>query len=351
MSFHLIKPDTKIDFIRLRYFAFALSGLMILIGAISLFTKGGPRYGIDFAGGVIMQTKFDAETKIDAVKKTLEATNLPGLVVQQLGKAKDNEFLIRTSIGDNVTSAAVQKTVSDAFTKDMAFRDLTRFDFKLWGTDWDGDAILAPYVQLAGARISPDDCVRIYNAAKININLHSSTQARELVTGGDFVNPRTFEVAACGGFQLVDRRSLMAELFAEDELAVFDSMEELLPRIEHYLAHPEEREAVAMRGRARVLKDHTYAQRMQTLLEFIARKRPGWPKARAAAPAVEGMPAELAEQIAALLERLGLPSSAAFEDVVWALRQKQGRLDGLDAAVLFLDEWRKLYAKSGGGKP
>jgi len=233
----------------------------------------------------------------------------------------------------------------------MAFRDLTRFDFKLWGTDWDGDAILAPYVQLAGARISPDDCVRIYNAAKININLHSSTQARELVTGGDFVNPRTFEVAACGGFQLVDRRSLMAELFAEDELAVFDSMEELLPRIEHYLAHPEEREAVAMRGRARVLKDHTYAQRMQTLLEFIARKRPGWPKARAAAPAVEGMPAELAEQIAALLERLGLPSSAAFEDVVWALRQKQGRLDGLDAAVLFLDEWRKLYAKSGGGKP
>jgi len=233
----------------------------------------------------------------------------------------------------------------------MAFRDLTRFDFKLWGTDWDGDAILAPYVQLAGARISPEDCVRIYNAAKININLHSSTQARELVTGGDFVNPRTFEVAACGGFQLVDRRSLMAELFAEDELAVFDSMEELLPRIEHYLAHPEERDAVAMRGRARVLRDHTYAQRMQALLEFIALKRPGWPRARAAAPAVEGMPTGLAEQIAALLEKLGLPASAAFEDVVWALRQKQGRLDGLDAAVLFLDEWRKLYAKSGGGKP
>jgi spore maturation protein CgeB len=30
---------------------------------------------------------------------------------------------------------------------------------------------------------------------------------------------------------------------------------------------------------------------------------------------------------------------------VWAVRQQQGSLEGLDAAVLFLDEWRKLYAK------
>ena len=236
----------------------------------------------------------------------------------------------------------------------MAFRDLVRFDFKLWGTDWDGDAVLAPYVQLGGARISTEDCVRIYNASKVNINLHSSIQASQLVTGGDFVNPRTFEVAACGGFQLVDRRGLMAELFAEDELAVFDRMEELAPRIEQFLAHPEEREAVARRGWARVLRDHTYAKRMQTLLAFIAQRRPGWPAARAAEPAamlIAGMPPELAGEITALLERLGLPADAAFEDVVWALRQRQGRLDGLDAAVLFLDEWRKLYAKSGGGVP
>jgi len=225
-----------------------------------------------------------------------------------------------------------------------AFRDLVRFDFKLWGTDWEGDAVLAPYVQMAGARVSSEDCVRIFNAAKVNINLHSSIQAKEIVTGGDFVNPRTFEVAACGAFQLVDRRSLMAELFAEDELAIFDRMEDLAPRIEYFLAHPEEREAIARRGQARVLKDHTYAMRMKTLIDFVAERRPGWPKAKA--PAIEGMPQELANDIAALLERLGLPANTGFEDLVWALRQKQGTLDGLDAAVLFLDEWRKLYAKA-----
>jgi len=120
MSFHLIKPNTKIDFIGLRYYAFALSALMILAGMTSMVLKGGPRYGIDFAGGVILQTKFETPVKIDDLKKSLEATNLPGLVVQQLGKDKDSEYLIRTSLMENVTSAQVQKTVSDAMTKDLA---------------------------------------------------------------------------------------------------------------------------------------------------------------------------------------------------------------------------------------
>ncbi|HWR05172.1 MAG TPA: glycosyltransferase [Humidesulfovibrio sp.] len=229
----------------------------------------------------------------------------------------------------------------------MAFRELVRFDFKLWGTEWDGDVILAPYVQMAGARVSSEDCVRIFNATTININLHSSMQAKELVSGGDFVNPRTFEVAACGAFQLVDRRGLMAELFEEGELAIFDSMEELAPRIEHYLANPEERIAIAKRGQARVLADHTYAARMRTLLDFVASRRPGWPKPRTTGSALEGLPPELAQEITALLERLGLPSDTGFDDLVWAVRQQQGALGGLDAAVLFLDEWRKLYARKG----
>jgi spore maturation protein CgeB len=227
----------------------------------------------------------------------------------------------------------------------MAFRELTRFRFKLWGTDWDGDPLLAPFLQLAGARVSPEDCVRIFNATAVNINLHSSIQAKELVTGGDFVNPRTFEIAACGAFQLVDRRALMSELFADDELATFDDITELVPRTEHYLAHPDERAAIARRGRERVLRDHTYAARMRTLLEFIAERRPGWPKPRPSAPALEGAPEELSGRIAELLGRLGLPADCSFDDLVWAVRQQQGELGELDASVLFLDEWRKLYAR------
>jgi preprotein translocase subunit SecF len=148
MSFHIIKPDTKIDFIGLRYYAFALSALMIVIGGISLVMKGGPRYGIDFAGGVIIQAKFDSAMKIDALKKTLEDTNLPGLVVQQMGAEKDNDFLIRTSTSDT-GSEAVRNTVAAALDKDFAgnkytFKRIEMVGPKV-GEDLRGKALEAMY--------------------------------------------------------------------------------------------------------------------------------------------------------------------------------------------------------------
>ncbi len=89
----------------------------------------------------------------------------------------------------------------------LAFRQLLHLDLKIWGSDWDGDSVLARYLQLDGARVSTEDAVKVFNASAINLNLHSSVSADELVPAGDFVNPRTFELAACGAFQLVDRRS------------------------------------------------------------------------------------------------------------------------------------------------
>lgn len=233
----------------------------------------------------------------------------------------------------------------------IALREFVGMDFKLWGTEWEGDTALAPYVQMGGARVSSEDCVKIFNATKVNINLHSSIQAEDLVTGGDFINPRTFEVAACGAFQVVDKRQLMDECFAPGELATFTSMSEFRDMVRHFLAHPDERADYARRGQERVLRDQTYAARMKTLLDFVAERLPGWParaEGPASAPAMDGVPAELAGEISALLGRLGLPPDAAFEDLVWAVRQQQGQLGELDSAVLFLDEWRKLYGLKGG---
>ncbi len=227
-----------------------------------------------------------------------------------------------------------------------AFRHFVRRDFKIWGTEWDDDPILAPLVQMQGQRINTEDSVRIFNAAAINLNLHSSVHADQLVSGGDFINPRTFEIAACGAFQLVDRRSLMPELFAEDELAAFASFEELQDMISRFASRPEERAAYAERGRARVLADHTYAKRMQTLLDFATSRLPGRLARQGDASAwPEDMPEAMREEIRVLLKDLALPAGAEFADVVTALRQKSGVLAPLETAVLFLDEWRKQYGK------
>lgn len=228
----------------------------------------------------------------------------------------------------------------------MAFRKLIHHGLKIWGSEWDGDHVLEPYLQLGGRRVSSEECVKIFNGTKINLNLHSSIQADELVSGGDFINPRTFELAACGAFQLVDRRSLMTEAFAEGELAHFDSLEDLDEKIVYFIAHPEERDSYAAKARERVLKEHTYAVRMQTLIDFTAAQFTDWPKDRGADDIFgSDFPEELKSDVLQLIEKLGLPGNVGFDDLVTAVRGQQGELTPIDTAVLFLDEWRRIYKK------
>ncbi|GKT29950.1 glycosyltransferase [Aduncisulcus paluster] len=87
-------------------------------------------------------------------------------------------------------------------------------------------------------------------------------------------------MAACGAFQLVDKRTLMREAFDDGELAHFESLEDLDRKIEYFLAHPEERKSYVEKARARVLKDHTYEVRMQSLIDFTAERFSDWPVER-----------------------------------------------------------------------
>lgn len=226
----------------------------------------------------------------------------------------------------------------------LAFRDLSDVDLAIFGSEWEGDAALAARVRFGGRRIETDETVKIFSATDINLNLHSSLSKDNPVPPGDFVNPRTFELAMCGAFQLVDRRELLAELFTDQELAQFGSVSELKEKIGYFVAHPEERAAFAGRARDRALRDHTYAARMEALLAFAAERLPGWPAhRREQAEALSGLPEDLRPEVAALLDTLSLPADVSFDDLIWAVRAKQGELSPLETSLLFLDEWRKQY--------
>ncbi len=118
MGLQIIKPNTNFDFIGLRKIAFLLSGILILIGIISLLVQGGPKYGIDFAGGVIVQVKFSKNIEVKEVKKALAQANLPGLVVQRFGSEADNEYLLRLSLGKQ-SGEEIRKEVSAALQKNL----------------------------------------------------------------------------------------------------------------------------------------------------------------------------------------------------------------------------------------
>ena len=156
------------------------------------------------------------------------------------------------------------------YNRVQSFPRLLNHDFKIWGTEWALESLVGSRVQNKNKRVDPFDIVKIYNAGKINLNLHSSTSHEGVNPVGDFVNPRTFEIAACGGFQLVDERSELADLMAPGiEVATFSSIDDLCKKVNYYLKYEDEARSIAAKGKTKVLKEHTIQHRMHEMLVHV----------------------------------------------------------------------------------
>ena len=101
-----IKPGININFIGRKKIGFIISLAMILITIASLIYNGGPRLGVDFAGGTVIQVKFDSPVAIADVTSALKSIEIGTSSVQEFGAAKENEYLIRAD-----SSAAVTEDV------------------------------------------------------------------------------------------------------------------------------------------------------------------------------------------------------------------------------------------------
>ena len=108
-----IKPGINIDFIGKRNIAFVFSGLMIIATIFLLIWRGGPNYGVDFSGGVVIQVKLEQKTSPSDIKKALRSVQLEDSIVQGFGEADEAEYLIRirqtdvelTGLSDRVEEA------------------------------------------------------------------------------------------------------------------------------------------------------------------------------------------------------------------------------------------------------
>ncbi len=229
----------------------------------------------------------------------------------------------------------------------LAFRALLDLGLRVWGSEWAGAGALEPAIQRGGARISTEESVRIFNATTVNLNLHSSTYVDGVDPRGDFVNPRTFELAAAGAFQLVDARALLPPLFRPGvELATFTDAAELPELVAHWLAHPAERAALAAAGRARVLAEHTYRHRMETLLETISARHGERLQAAAREETVaDAARAEGESDLGRLLAELPPTTPFTLDGVVGALLAREGDLSDAESILLFIHQFDELYVR------
>lgn len=83
-----VKPDINMDFVGKKRIAMVISLLAIAVGMISLVVKGGPRYGIDFAGGTLIQVRFTQAPDVGQIRNVLADKGMGSAVIQSLGEEK-----------------------------------------------------------------------------------------------------------------------------------------------------------------------------------------------------------------------------------------------------------------------
>jgi spore maturation protein CgeB len=169
-------------------------------------------------------------------------------------------------------------------------------------------------------RIAHDEMIRVFNQSRINLNLSNASVASDAASAPAVRPPawllsslervpfgasirqharafadrvagaasgssksveyvqqikaRTFEVPGCGGFLLTEKaEDLQTYYDIGTEIACFDGTRDLVDKIKYYLAHEDERMAIAQAGYARTLRDHTYGTRFEEIFSQMGLER------------------------------------------------------------------------------
>jgi preprotein translocase subunit SecF len=100
----------NVDWMGKRHIAYWFSGICVLISIVSLLAHGGPRYGVDFTGGTLVEVAITPPPPVERVRTAVDQAGFVGSEIQSL--AKPGQFLIRLGIKEGQKEPA--KHVHDA---------------------------------------------------------------------------------------------------------------------------------------------------------------------------------------------------------------------------------------------
>lgn len=137
---------------------------------------------------------------------------------------------------------------------------LEGFSVVLKGWNWKNFDHQENSFEVIETTVSLEQLVEDYNRYRVVLNRHQPQFA-----GG--LNMRTFEVPACGAILLTDRREEIEDHFdIGSEILVYESMDHLAELAASVIEHPQDYTQMARRGYERVIRDHTYVNRMGKIL-------------------------------------------------------------------------------------
>jgi hypothetical protein len=141
-------------------------------------------------------------------------------------------------------------------------------------------------LKLLAERFQTNDLYRTYSPAEVGEVYSRAKIVFNTSIAGD-VTMRLFEGTACGALVLTDAvRNGSDELFIPgQELAIYQTDEDLLEKAAYFLAHAQERETIATAGQQRTLGGHTYVHRAEQILQTVQSAKPGTAALRHVEPA------------------------------------------------------------------
>ncbi|MCX7121851.1 MAG: glycosyltransferase [Gammaproteobacteria bacterium] len=126
------------------------------------------------------------------------------------------------------------------------------------------NSFIAP--EIIKGKLSDEALSTIFRRTKINIGLTRYEIDDPNKIGRCHMKLRDFEVPMAGGFYLVEKSPGYDQLFIDGkEIVTWQTFGELLEKIDYYLKHNDEREAIALAGQKRAMRDHTWEARFNTL--------------------------------------------------------------------------------------
>lgn len=128
----IVRPGIAIDFIRVRKAAFALSAVVILAGLISLVVKGGPNYGIDFTGGLMLHIGVEPEVGITEVREAIADLDVGEVSVQEF-ESQPGEYLLRVPTADQHVGGGTASLIKDRLREVFGERGFTELRTELVG--------------------------------------------------------------------------------------------------------------------------------------------------------------------------------------------------------------------------
>ena len=147
--------------------------------------------------------------------------------------------------------------------RERYFKYIADLGLQIWGYDrWRTSSL----THLFNGATSQAETQTIISRSRIVINILTGTDSFQPTA----VNVRTFEALSAGTFLLVRDHPILKRHFkVGKELVTFTTPNDLRHKVKYYLTHSQEREKIALAGYNGVLKNHTFAKRLQELFKIV----------------------------------------------------------------------------------